>query len=230
MTHHDSCNAQELPRQEAGLAVPRRQFIRHLSLAAVTGLLVSSRSPAEGEESPPMPLTRPLGPFYLPPRSPLVPGPGGLDIRTWVRSSQTNGQFSCVESAVAPRQMGPAPHLHQSLDELMYVLEGTATVWMDGQVEEIKAGGWHLRPRQIPHTFWNGANQPLRFIDMYFNQNFEDFLEELFHRIIPDMVKNRLSPTDPGIAKRIADLYRRFGVVSFPEKRQPLVERYGLTG
>lgn len=78
-------------------------------------------------------------------------------------------------------QMGPAPHIHEELDEIMLVLEGTATVIVEGKVEEIQAGGWHLRPRKIEHTFWNGSDKPLRFIDMYFNQNFEDFLEKLFH-------------------------------------------------
>ncbi len=230
MTHPDSSQPRPPSPEGRPLASPRREFIRNLSLAAVTGMLASVRSPAQGGTSPASGALNPPSPFYLPPREPLAPGPGGLDIRTWVRSAQTNGQFSCVESAVAPRQMGPAPHVHQDLDELMFVQEGTATVWMDGQVEEIKAGGWHLRPRRIPHTFWNGSDQPLRFIDMYFNQNFEDFLEELFHRIVPDMMKSRLGPTDPGIAKRLDDLCRRFGVTMFPEKRQALVERYGLSG
>ncbi len=176
------------------------------------------------------PAIQPLTPFYLPPEAALEPGPGGLNIRTWVRSSQTNRQFSCVETAVAPRQMGPAPHVHQALDEIMLVLEGTATVMVDGKVEEIKAGGWHLRPRQLEHTFWNGSDSPLRFIDMYFNQNFEDFLEELFHQIFPEMMQKQLTPADPEIAKRLADLDKRFGITTFAEKRQPIMEKYGLKG
>jgi mannose-6-phosphate isomerase-like protein (cupin superfamily) len=225
MEHHHLSS----PRQPE-FASSRRQFIQGLSLAALTGVLAASRTPALAQEASQSPAPAGPGPFYLPPQAPLSPGEAGLDIRTWVRSAQTNGQFSCVESAVRGRQMGPAPHVHAELDELMYVLEGTATVWMDGEPQEIPAGGWHLRPRKIPHTFWNGFERPLRFIDMYFNQNFEDFLEELFHRIMPDMARRHLSPEDPGIAARLADLYRRFGVVSFPEKRQPLVERYGLVG
>jgi mannose-6-phosphate isomerase-like protein (cupin superfamily) len=173
---------------------------------------------------------QPLLPFYLPPQKPLLPGPGGIDIRTWVRSSKTNSQFSCVETAVAPRTMGPAPHVHKDLDELMLVLEGTATVIVDGKVEEIQAGGWHFRPRKLEHTFWNGSEKPLRFIDMYFNQNFEDFLEELFHQIFPDMMKKNLTPKDPQIANRLKNLDERFGVTTFPEKRQPIIDKYRLKG
>ena len=118
-----------------------------------------------------------LKPFALQPQQLLQPGPGGLDIRTWIRSSQTNMQFSCVETAVAPKKMGPEPHYHKELDEVMLVLEGTATVMVDGKVEEIQQGGMHMRPRNIEHTFWNRSDKPLRFMDMYFNLYFENYLE-----------------------------------------------------
>ena len=171
-----------------------------------------------------------LLPFYVAPGAPVQPGPGGMDIRTLVRSSQTNSQFSCVEYAVAAKKMGPAPHYHKELDELMYVLEGTATVMIEDQFIEVPAGGWHLRPRSIVHTFFNNTEKTFRAIDMYFNQNFEEYLEEMFHRIIPEMQQQKLTPRDPGIAKRMHDLHERFGMVGFPEMRGAIVERFGLIG
>ncbi|MBL0333956.1 MAG: cupin domain-containing protein [Chitinophagaceae bacterium] len=170
----------------------------------------------------------PLQPFYVPPPKPLEPGPGGLDIRTLIRSSQTNMQFSCVEFAVAPKKMGPAPHYHKELDELMYVLDGTATVMVEDKVYEIPAGGWHFRPHGKVHTFFNQTNESFRGIDMYFNQNFEDYLEEVIHQIIPDMLQRNLTPADPAIAKRINDLQDKFGLVGFPEKRDGIIKKFGL--
>jgi mannose-6-phosphate isomerase-like protein (cupin superfamily) len=209
----------------------RRDAIQQLALVTAGLTIFSSASGnTKNDSSVTKTKLKILSPFYLPPAEPLQAGPGGVDIRTLVRSSQTNMQFSCVETAVRPRQMGPAPHLHKDLDELMLVLEGTASVIVDGKVEEIQTGGWHMRPRGIEHTFWNGSNQPLRFIDMYFNQNFEDFLEELFHQIIPEMVKNKLTPADPTIARRMDDLNKKFGVTPFPEKRQSIIDKYGLQG
>jgi quercetin dioxygenase-like cupin family protein len=172
--------------------------------------------------------TQKLSPFYIAPTEPLQPGPGGIDIRTLIRSSQTNGQFSCVEFAVAPKKMGPAPHYHKELDELMYVLEGTATVMVEDTVYEIPAGGWHLRPRGIVHTFFNQTDKPFRGIDMYFNQNFEDYLEEMIHKIVPEMVSKKLTPDDPAISKRIHDLHEKFGMVGYPEKRQVIINKFGL--
>lgn len=167
-------------------------------------------------------------PFYIPPAAPLQPGPGGLDIRTLIHSAQTNMQFSCVEFAVAARKMGPAPHYHKELDELMYVLEGTATVMVEDRFYEIPAGGWHFRSHGKVHTFFNKTDQPFRGIDMYFNQNFEDYLEELIHQLIPEMLEKKLTPEDPGIAKRMHDLHERFGIVGYPEKRQGIIEQFNL--
>lgn len=169
-----------------------------------------------------------LQPFYIPPSEPLSPGPGRVDIRTIIRSKQTSGQISNVEVAVAPKQMGPSPHVHENLDELMYVLEGTATVLIGKDIYEVKAGGWNFRPRGIVHSFWNASDTQLRFVDYFFNQNFEDYLEELFHSIIPDMVKNNLTTASPHISERLAALDRKFGVKWFHEQRQGIVNKYGL--
>jgi quercetin dioxygenase-like cupin family protein len=207
----------------------RRDAIGKMLLAvAGTGMLPFAALAKE----PTLPLNRAevekLQPFEVQPSSPLQPGPGGLDIRTLIHSSQTNKQFSCVEFAVAAKKMGPAPHYHKELDELMYVLEGTATVMVEDTVYEIPAGGWHFRPRNMVHTFFNRTDKTFRGIDMYFNQNFEDFLEEMFHKIIPDMQRQHLTPADPAIAKRMHDLHEKFGMVGFPEKRQPIIDKYGL--
>ncbi len=171
-----------------------------------------------------------LQPFYVPPREPLMPGVGNVDIRTIIHADQTGKQISNVEVAVGPRQMGPSPHMHESLDELMYVLEGTATVMIGDKLYEVEAGGWNFRPRRIIHSFWNASDKPLRFIDCFFNQNFEDYLEELFHKIIPDMMTNNLTPTAPAIANRIAALDKKFGVTWFHDQRQSIIEKYKLQG
>jgi mannose-6-phosphate isomerase-like protein (cupin superfamily) len=151
-----------------------------------------------------------------------------VDIRTIIHADQTVKQISNVEVAVAPKQMGPSPHLHDDLDELMYVLEGTATVMIGEKIYEVEAGGWNFRPRRIVHSFWNASARPLRFIDCFFNQNFEDYLEELFHNIIPDMVKNNLTPAAPAIANRIATLDKKFGVTWFHNQRQAIIDKYKL--
>lgn len=173
----------------------------------------------------------PLKPFYLPPNpQPLLPGPGGIATRTLVRHAQTNGQFSCVELAVAPKKMGPAPHVHRDLDELMHVTEGTVSILVGEEVYEVKAGGWHLRPRQITHTFWNATDQPARAVDMYFNQPFEEFLDELNGQILPTIRANGWAQDSKEAAALIDALHAKFGITMYHDRRAALVKKYGLKG
>ena len=168
-----------------------------------------------------------LMPVLLPAMPPLE-HKGGMDLRVWMRSAMTNGLFSSVECAVAPKLMGPAPHHHLELDEIMYVIEGTASVLVGKEVVEVHAGGWHLRPRLITHTFWNASDKPLRFVDMYFNQPFEEYLERVFHELTPE---NGYPQGSEKKNKEISALTEKFGVVHLPdawEERKAIAARYGL--
>ena len=168
-------------------------------------------------------------PFLIPPKEPLQVGIMGSEMRTIIHSSQTNKQFSCVEAILAPKKIAGMPHKHADLDELMYVMEGTASVLMNDEVVEVSAGSWHLRPRNIVHVVWNSGTENLRLIDMYFNQNFEDYLEEVYHQIIPDVMKRNLTFEDPEIAKKVADLDKKFGLTYYPEQLPSLLQKYGLS-
>ena len=172
----------------------------------------------------------PCKPLNIPPPDTPLEAPAGLNIRVRVRSTQTSNQFACAEILVMPKTMGPAPHYHKELDEVMFVQKGVASVMVGDEVHEVKTGGWHIRPRNIPHTFWNAQEEPLVFFDMYFNQNFEDFLEELSQKIIPEMMEKKIARNDPVYVNRLNELYAKFGIVAFPEQRQPIMDKYGLKG
>jgi mannose-6-phosphate isomerase-like protein (cupin superfamily) len=200
----------------------RRAFMQSAGLFAAMGIL-----PNIGNAAGTTAVHTPLEPFLLPPAPPLS-HKGNMDIKVWVRSHTTGGVYSCVECAVAPKIMGPPPHFHKELDELMYVLEGTASVMVEGEEVQVQAGGWHFRPRNLRHTFWNASEQPLRFIDMYFNQPFEDFLERIFHELTPE---NGYQPGSDKLQKEHDKLSDKFGLVYAPtafEERQAIAAKYGL--
>lgn len=201
----------------------RRDFLFKSGLLAGMGALAfpSFGSPA------PSPGSDGIEPVLLPPLPPLEHH-GGLNIRTRVRSEMTGGVYSNVETAVAPKTMGPPPHYHKELDELMYVLEGTASVLIGKEVVEVQAGGWHLRPRLITHTFWNAGNATLRFIDMYFNQPFEQYLEKIFFELTE---KNGFPEGSEAKIKALNALNQQFGVgfsdTAFKEMDE-IKKKYGL--
>jgi mannose-6-phosphate isomerase-like protein (cupin superfamily) len=201
----------------------RREFmIKSGMLAAFAAMspnVFSGKQPASPAD--------PLKPVLLPALPPLENN-GGMAIRTWVRSSMTNGLYSSVECAVAPKTMGPPPHYHKELDELMLVLEGTGSILIGDDVVEVQAGGWHLRPRLIKHTFWNASDTPLRFVDMYFNQPFEEYLERIFHELTGE---NGFPDGSEAKNREIDALNEKFGLVFPPsafDEQGEIMNRYGL--
>lgn len=201
----------------------RREFILKSSILTAIGIV-----PQTAIRASQGPVSADVLKTILLPSLPPLEHKGGMDIRVWVRSSMTNGMYSSVECAVAPKLMGPPPHYHKELDELMYVLDGTASILIDDDIVEVNAGGWHLRPRLLKHTFFNASDKPLRFIDMYFNQPFEEYLELIFHELTAEKgypdgseVKN----------KEINILNEKFGLVFPPDamdERQEIINRFGL--
>lgn len=168
-----------------------------------------------------------INPVLLPALPPLD-HKGGMDIRVRVRSAMTNGLYSNVECAVAPKTMGPQPHYHKELDELMYVVEGTASILIGDDIVQVEAGGWHLRPRMIKHTFWNASEKPLLFIDMYFNQPFEEYLERIFHELTAE---NGFPDGSEAKKNEMARLHEKFGLYSPPDayaQKQEIIKKYGL--
>lgn len=205
----------------------RRNFLQAAAFLAPLGI-IPEWSFATPRKTSDYPLASdPIKPLYLPPLPPLAHN-GGMNIRTWIRSSMTGGVYSSVECVVAPKVMGPPPHLHKALDELMFVLEGTASVIVDGQEVQVEAGGWHLRPRMLTHTFWNATDKPLRFVDMYFNQPFEEFLEQIFFELTPENGYEFGSEKRENAHKILNE---KFGLVYDPacnDERQAIMKKYGL--
>jgi len=208
----------------------RRNFLLSAGLLTVFGAISGSGFGAIGNTiSPEKPGNDndPMKQMLLPALPPLDHN-GDLAIRIWVRSAMTNGLYSSVECAVAPKTMGPAPHWHRELDELMLVLEGTASILMGDEVVTVEAGGWHLRPRMIKHTFWNASDKPLRFMDMYFNQPFEEYLERVFYELTPE---NGFPDGSEAKEKEHERLLKKFGIMNSPDawdERQEIADRYGL--
>ena len=201
----------------------RRDFLFKTSLlAALSAVSIPIVSASE-----PLGLEDALKPTLLKAMEPLDHN-GGMGIRVWMRSAMTNGLFSSVECAVAPKLMGPPPHFHDELDEIMLVLEGTASVLVGDEIVQVEAGGWHLRPRKIKHTFFNASDKPLRFVDMYFNQPFEEYLERVFFELTAEKGFPEGSEMK---TQEMIKLNEQFGL-RFPagafEERNELVRKFGL--
>ena len=54
---------------------------------------------------------------------------------------------TAFEFIVPPRAKVPAPHYHQEADEILYGIEGTLTVTINGEIQELTAGDVVFIPR-----------------------------------------------------------------------------------
>jgi len=201
----------------------RREFVLKSSILTAFGIAAPNTIGASQTQA----MTNQMNQVLLPALPPLD-NRGAMDIRVWVRSTMTNGLYSNVECAVAPKVMGPPPHYHLELDELMYVTDGTASILVGDDVVEVQAGGWHLRPRLLKHTFWNASEKPLRFFDMYFNQPFEEYLELIFHEITSE---NGYPEGSEARNNKMKILNEKYGVIFPPtasDQRKEIMNKFGL--
>jgi quercetin dioxygenase-like cupin family protein len=143
---------------------------------------------------------------------------GGLGARVLLDGQATGGRFPVVEHPLKPRALGSPVHTHTEEDEYSFVLEGRIGVQI-GDVETVaSAGTLILKPRGLPHAFWNPDDAPARVLELISPAGFEAYfaaMAELFSSGVAD-------PT------RGASIRQRFGLQLDLGSMARLVERHQL--
>ncbi|HEX9717571.1 MAG TPA: cupin domain-containing protein [Actinomycetota bacterium] len=143
---------------------------------------------------------------------------GGLGVVFKIAADQTGGSVSIVEHPMEPGRLVP-PHVHGAEDEVSYVLEGRFGARI-GDVEGVAGpGSYIIKPRGVPHTFWNPGPDSARMIEIIVPSGFERF----FHQL-GDLVA--AMPED--FEQRRAELGRGYDLSFVPEWIPELKEKYGL--
>jgi quercetin dioxygenase-like cupin family protein len=89
----------------------------------------------------------------------------------------TAGRVAVIEH-LAPEGAGSPLHVHRREDEWFYIIEGTVTFWVGGEVIEASAGSFVYGPRDIPHTFIVSSAEA-RFLLVTEPAGFEEFMRLL---------------------------------------------------
>jgi quercetin dioxygenase-like cupin family protein len=87
---------------------------------------------------------------------------GALELRFLVDESNSSGNVVMFEMAVPPHARVPAPHYHRDVDEVVYGLEGTLTMSLDGQKHALRKGDSLFIARGRVHGFENLAPETAR--------------------------------------------------------------------
>jgi quercetin dioxygenase-like cupin family protein len=91
----------------------------------------------------------------------------------------TGGAASFVVHPLAPRALGSPVHTHRDEDEWSFVLEGQVGVELDGQTFVAGPGDLVLKPRGVPHAFWNAGDAPARLLEVITPSGFEHYFAGL---------------------------------------------------
>jgi mannose-6-phosphate isomerase-like protein (cupin superfamily) len=85
----------------------------------------------------------------------------------------------------------PALHVHETLDDTWYVIEGRMAARCGDERFVVNAGDWVSMPRGVPHTFRVVGDHAARSLTVHDNGSFRDFVRHLGApaeaRTIPDV-------------------------------------------
>ena len=93
----------------------------------------------------------------------------------------TNGGFTITDTTVPAGFPGPPPHSHRRLTDSFYVLEGTLTVYVEGEAHDLGPGSYACIPPHNVHTFSNRSAAPARFLNINSPGGWEDYLRAIAH-------------------------------------------------
>lgn len=149
-------------------------------------------------------------------RRTLLTGPLGAVLM--LAGSTTGGRLSLVEHPLAPRALGSPMHTHHNEDEYSVVLEGVVGAQIGERVLEADVGSVVVKPRGVPHAFWNPRDEPCRLLEIISPAGFENYFEELagtLSQLPPDLVA-------------LGELAKRYDLDLDPASVPVLVEAHGL--
>lgn len=145
---------------------------------------------------------------------------GGVGVKFKITGEETGQAFSIVEHPVQPRTLVP-PHLHHDTDEYSFVVEGQFGARIGDQILLANPGDYILKPRGIPHTFWNPTDKLARLVEIISPAGFEKFFveaSELF-KATPDPGKVKVLAakynTDMGWDEWIPELTKKYKLKLF---------------
>lgn len=154
--------------------ISRRKLIQGTTALIVGSLItetLSAQAVGKSNQEP--------GPVYIPSGEGVKGKISRSDIEFKLNKTQTSGHLGSLEMIVPPGQLGAPPHFHKTFDEICIVLQGSIHIMVGDKVQEVKQGDWHLRPRNVVHTFWNSSHANAKLIEMCIPGGHEVYMQEL---------------------------------------------------
>jgi mannose-6-phosphate isomerase-like protein (cupin superfamily) len=142
-----------------------------------------------------------------------------LGSRYVLRGDHTGGRFALVEHTIPPRALAAPTHVHEHEDEYSFVLAGRLGAQIGDEVVEAGPGELVLKPRGIPHAFWNPGDEEARLLEIISPAGFEQYFADLAPALGAE------GGPDFGA---LAAARARYGLTMDLDSIEALIERHGL--
>ena len=147
---------------------------------------------------------------------------GGLGVVDKVAGEKTDGSYVVVEHPLEPGVLGAPPHTHADVDEVSFVIEGEIGVMIGDEEFTAGSGAYVVKPRGLPHTFWNPGTKRARILEIISPAGFEKYFDEL---------AEILAATPPGESPdfgKIMEIAGRHGMTFHMDRLPEIMERHGV--
>src|SRR3954466_6806753 len=141
----------------------------------------------------------------------------GLQNRYLIPSEQTDGRFATIEHTIAPKTLAAPVHTHRNEDEYSYVVSGRMGGLIGNEVIEAQPGQLVVKPRGIPHAFWNASDEPTVVLETISPGGFEQYFADLAPLLATD------GPPD---FAALAAVQARYGLEMDFASMDELIERF----
>jgi mannose-6-phosphate isomerase-like protein (cupin superfamily) len=142
-----------------------------------------------------------------------------LGNRYLLRGDRSDGRFALIEQTIPPRKLAAPMHVHEREDEYSFVLAGRLGAQIGDEVVEAGPGELVLKPRGIPHTFWNAGDEEVRVLEIISPAGFEQYFADL----APELAGPG-APDFPALVK----IRARYGLTVDIASVEPLIKQHGL--
>ncbi len=157
----------------------------------------------------------------------LIVRPGGgsavplLGMWHKVAAGHLDGRLLVMEGEIQPGQF-ILPHTHTREDECAYLMSGELTYQIGDEVRVVTAGSYIVKPRGIPHAFWNATAEPARVMEMHVPATLGCFYDQLAAIFESD------EPGSPDWQRAFDQLNNRFGIIQHWDRSAEISRRYGV--
>jgi mannose-6-phosphate isomerase-like protein (cupin superfamily) len=142
-----------------------------------------------------------------------------LGNRYVLRGESLDGRFALVEQTIPPRALAAPVHTHEREGEYSFVLAGRLGAQIGDEVVHAGPGDLVLKPRGIPHAYWNPGDEETHLLEIISPAGFEQYFADL----APELAR----PGEPDL-QALAEIRARYGLTMDIASRERLIAEHGL--